>query len=156
MTTTINITTKDALRGNYVLLTADTLHLLLPQREVGAAEYLKGALEASGDPGLLKLAGADDPRRFAALSAQMTLLPDCPPERFLVTPLGEEEGNGELGWCWNELQILIDVELQPRPLPEALLAPGTPVEQYVELEGTLAYLCSAQKLRAFAIASTIE
>lgn len=154
MSENINPHPKAAQRGNYVLLTADTLHLLLPQNEVGAAEYLEGVLEASDEPGLFKLSGADNPRRFAALSPQMTLLPQCPPERFLITPLGDSEGEDNLAWCWSELQILIDVELHPMPLPEVLLAPGTPVEQYVELEGKLAYLCSAQKLRDFAMAST--
>ena len=51
-----------------MLLTADSLLLLLPQDEVGAAEYLDGELEACGEPGLLKLRGKDNPRRYAALS----------------------------------------------------------------------------------------
>ena len=139
------------LRGNYVLLTADTLNLLLPQREVGAAEYLEGALEAGEEPGLLKLKGTESPHRFAALSAQMTLLPQCPPERFLVAKLGN--GEDGLGWCWNELKILIGVELQLLPLPAVLLTPNPPVDQYVEFEGKLAYLCSARQLSAFALAS---
>lgn len=138
-------------RGNYVLLSADTLHLLLPQHEVGAVEYLEGTLEAAEEPGLLKLQGKDSPRRFAALSAHMTLLPQCPPGRFLITPLGDEREG--LAWCWSELQVLIDVELLPQPLPAVLLAPNTPVDSYVEFEDRLAYPCDAQRLAAYAIAS---
>ncbi len=134
-------------RGNYVLATADTLHLLLPQHEVGVASYLEGRLEPAEEPGLLKRHGGGDPARFAALSAQMTLLPECPPGRFLVASIGDDE----LGWCWNELKILIDVELNPQPLPPALCAPDTPVTHYVELDGKLAYLCSAARLHAFAL-----
>ncbi|HEY6095018.1 MAG TPA: hypothetical protein VIU93_08705 [Gallionellaceae bacterium] len=135
-------------KGNYVLLTADTLHLILPQHEVGAAGYLEGGLEASDVPGLLKLSGDDGAHRFVALSAQMTPLPHCPPERFLVASLGEEDD--ELSWCWNELQVLINVELPLHRLPSVLCAPDTPVDRYVEIEGKLAYLCSARQLRAFA------
>lgn len=138
-----------AARGNYVLLTADTLLLLLPQDEVGAAEYLEGELEASDEPGLLKLRGTDDPRRYAALSPHMTLMPQCPPGRFLVTSLGD--GTDELGWCWDELKILIDVKLPIHPLPPVLLTPATPVDRYVELDGKLAYLCNARQVKSFAL-----
>jgi hypothetical protein len=154
MNANLKLQQRAARRGNYVLLTADTLHLLLPQHEVGAAEYLDGTLEAAEESGLLKLRGKDSPRRFAALSAGMTLLPNCPPGRFLVTPLGE--GGDSLGWCWNELQILIDVELVMHPLPEVLLARDTPVKQYVELEGKLAYVCSAEQLFAYALQPRAE
>lgn len=136
------------LRGNYVLLTADTLRLMLPQEEVGEAEYLDVALEASDEAGLLKPVGDAISRRFVALSEQMTLLPRCPPDRFLVTSIGEE--NDRLGWCWNEIQILINAEMQAHPLPPILLPPGTPVSYYVEFQGKLAYLCSAQQLSSFA------
>lgn len=138
-----------AARGNYVLLTADTLHLLLPQDEVGAAEYLEGELEACEEPGLLRLRGTESPRRFAALSTQMTLLPQCPPGRFLITPLGD--GTDNLGWCWNELKILIDAKLPIHPIPAVLLTPATPVDRYVEVEGKFAYLCSARQLKSFAL-----
>ncbi len=136
------------LRGDYVLLTADTLHLLLPRHEVGAAEYLEARLDAGEEPGLLRSQGGGT-RVFAALSAEMTLLPHCPPERFLVATLGER--GDDLGWCWNELKILIGVELRPQPLPPVLLAPETPVSQYVEVDGKLAYLCSADRVRSFAL-----
>jgi hypothetical protein len=124
------------LRGNFVLLRAGTLRLLLPQEGVGAAEYLD-------------VDDADRP--LAALSAQMGLLARRPPERFIVTSLND--GGAGLGWCWDELQVLIDVELQPHPLPASLLTRATPVSHYVEHEGELAYLCSAQGLSRFALAS---
>ncbi len=154
MTANIKSRPEAALRGNYVLLTADALHLLLPQQEVGAAEYLEGSLERSDEPGLLQLAGAEGPRRYAALSSQMTLLPHCPPDRFMVAPIGA--GDDALVWCWNELQILIDVELQPQPLPALLLTPDTPFDRYVEFGGKISYLCSAHQLRAYALGRGAE
>lgn len=147
----MTVNPNTAARGNYVLLTADSLDLLLPQSEVGATEYLEGPLEASDVPGLLQLSGTTGTRRFAALSERMTLLPQCPPERFLVVTL--DGGNDNLGWCWKEQRVLIDVELQPQPLPAVLLAPDTPVSHYVDWEGKPVYLCNAQRLRAFALAT---
>jgi hypothetical protein len=145
---------NSSLRGNYVLLTADTLHLLLPQHDIGAAEYLEGIPEAGDEPGLLKIMGTEGPRHYAALSSQMVLLQNCPTDRFLATPLGES--NNDLLWCWNEVRILIDVELQLNTIPAVLLTPGTPVNQYVELDDKLAYLCSANQLIAFAFAKGIR
>ncbi len=138
--------------GSYVLLTADTVHLLVPQREVGGAEFLEGALEASDRPGLLKRVGDDGPRRYVALSKRLIPLRHCPPERFLVARLGDN-ANEDVGWCWNELRILANVELRPQPLPKVLIAPDSPIDHYVEFEGKLAYLCGARKLHAFALAS---
>jgi hypothetical protein len=141
------------LSGHYVMLRADTLRLLLPQHEVGAAEHILGAtLEPGDEAGLLRQADGPSARPFAALSAQMTLLPRCPPDRFVATALGEGgEGTDGIAWCWNEVQVLINVELQPRQLPAVLLAPHAPVEQYVEHAGEIVYLCSARRLREFAL-----
>jgi hypothetical protein len=139
------------LRGNFVLLRADTLRLLLPQEEVGAAEYLEARPESTGEPGLLRLATDHDERGFAALSAQMTLLPQCPAERFVVAALGD--GSDGLGWCWDDLKVLIDIELQPQPIPAVLVAPDAPVDHYAEHAGELAFLCSARRLTEFALAS---
>jgi hypothetical protein len=151
MTTNIKLNQKSELQGNYVLLIADTLNLVLPLYEVGAVEYLDGVLEADDESGLLKLPGDEFSRRFAALSSTMTLLPHCPSDRFLVTTIGDENEN--LGWCWNELQVLIDVDLQPQPIPAVLLSPNTPVSHYVEFEGKFAYLCGAHQLCTYAFAS---
>jgi hypothetical protein len=150
MTENLRPESSVTLRGNYVLLSAGTLDILLPQHEVGAADYLDGALESSEIPGLLTLTGTQNPLIFVALSEQMTLLTQCPPERFIVTSLGYD--HEEIRWCWNELRILIDVELQEKPLPAMLLTENTPVNQYIEFEGKLAYLCSTDKLCRFALA----
>ena len=144
------------LRGNYVMLRADSLRLLLPQHEVGAAEYLAATPEASEVAGLYRQApDADMPesvrtRRFVALSMEMKLLPIYPGDRFVVTPLGER--NDGLGWCWNEVKVLIDIELPLQPVPAVLIAPDTPVECFVEYDGEIAYLSSAERVRTYALA----
>ena len=123
-----------------MLLRAGSLRLVLAQSEVGAAQYL----DARADTG---------DRTYAALSEHMTMLPERPAERFVVTTLGDDEGS-DLGWCWDELRVLIDVELQARPLPPVLLAPHTPVNCYVELAGgELAYVCDARSVAKFALAA---
>jgi hypothetical protein len=139
------------LRGNFVLLRADALRLLFPQNEVGAAEYRGSTLVAAEGYGILSDPAREGSRRFAALSAQMTLLPECPADRFVVTPLGEGNAEDELGWCWNEVRVLIDVELQPHRLPAVLRAPYTPVDHYASFGGEIAYMCSARLLSAYAL-----
>jgi hypothetical protein len=143
---------RAALEGNYVLLRAGTLRLILPQSEVGMAEYLDAALEPADESGLLRHS-ANGTRCFAALSEQMTLMKNCPEDRFVVASLGD--GDDDLGWCWSELRVLIGVELWPQPLPSVMLAPHTPVKYYVEHAGMLAYLCSARSLREFTFAQRV-
>lgn len=141
--------TPAPLRGNFVMLRAETLRLLLPQTEVGAAEYLEIRPEPTAEPGHLALPDEAAARRFVAMSAQMTLLPHCPADRFVVAAIGDSCNSP--GWCWDELQVLIDVELQPQPLPAVLLAAETPVDGYAEHSGEIAYLCSARRLAEFAL-----
>lgn len=136
-------------RGNYVLLSADTLHILLPQHEVGAVTYLEAKLTASDVPGVLQLAEENNLHRFAALSKRMTLLSENPPNRFLIASLQGDDAN--FAWCWNDLKVLTDVELQLHPIPPVLLSASTPVKYYVELKDTLAYLCSSAQLRKFSL-----
>jgi hypothetical protein len=123
------------MRGHFVLLRAGTLRLLLPQADVGAAGYLDAAPQA-GD------------RRFAALSDDMTLLPECPPGRFITTTLGDA---GQMAWCWDELQVLIDAQVDPIALPAAVLAADTPVNAYAELEGGPAFVTTGEAVSRYAL-----
>lgn len=140
------------LHGNYVLLRADTLRLLLPQHEVGALEYLESVPSSGYIPGLFQL--PDDPdkqnHRFVALSAQMTLLASFPTGRFVYTTLGDAEDD-LLGWCWDEVKVLPELELSPQLLPAVLRAPQSPVARFAERAGEFVFLCSARQLRSFAL-----
>ena len=140
------------LHGNYVLLRADTLRLLLPQHEVGALEYLE-SVPASGDvPGLFLSTGKGEmpDRRFVALSAQMSLLTSFPAQRFVYTTLGDSEDD-LLSWCWDEVQVLPELELSPQTLPAVLRAPQTPVVRFAEYKDEIVFLCSARQLRSYAL-----
>lgn len=129
---------------NYVLLTAGVLRLLLPQQDVGEAEYLDGELSPAAEPSRLQFIAADNTRKFVALSENMELLPQCPPNRFMVTRIGADE----LGWCWDDIQIFRAPRIDLVPLPPVLLSQDTPFTNYLELDGKLAFLCNAQHLRA--------
>ena len=159
--------TLPPLRGNFVLLRADGLQLLLPQQEVGAAQYLDARPRESSLPGWFELdgglegqvdrradgagdGGSDGVRHVAALSGQMGLLRRYPEGRFLLTSF---EGQGDLLMCWNSVKVLIDAELQPRPLPAVMLHEGSPLREYVEFGDELAFCCTAQRLLEHAMAA---
>ena len=122
---------ESVLHGDFVLLRAGRLRLLLPQRAEG---------DAAG-------------RRIVALSERMTLLPACPPGRFVLTVLGGD--HADIAWAWDELRVLIGVDLAAVRLPAALVAPNTPVDHFVELEGELAFPCSSARLAGFALATGV-
>lgn len=139
------------LQGDFVLLRAGALRLLLPREEVGAAEYLETRPEPRPGEPLLLQPGDADGRPFAALSERMTLLPDCPADRFVVTTFTEDALG--IGWCWDEMRVLIAAELRPQALPPALASAGSPVDGYVEHDGGIAWLAQAGRLAAFALDS---
>lgn len=116
------------LDGDFVMLRADGLRLLLPQQDVGAAAH-RDAKAGSGGSGVV------------ALSATMEPLAAVPADRFVVTAL-HGAGPGEaLSFAWNEVRVLIDARLRWHPLPAAMRVPGAPVSGYVE-EGGEVLLCT--------------
>jgi hypothetical protein len=129
------------MRGNYVMLRAGGLRLVLPQEDVGAAHYLDGATVE------------DDCAGYEALSEDMKPMPKRPRERFIACELrGGPEG---VAWCWDELRVLIDVELAAFPLPEALQGADSPIRSYVELDGAPAFLSSAADVCRYAVAAEL-
>ncbi|AMO24006.1 hypothetical protein UC35_15515 [Ramlibacter tataouinensis] len=137
------------MQGNFVLLRAGTLRLLFPQRAVSTAEYLAARPVASGQPGLLVMAGEeDDGRRYAALSEDGTLLAACPAGRFIAATLpGDASG---LAWCWDELRVLMDVSLQCLPLPPTLLLADSPFRHYTVIDGEVVFPASADQVSRLA------
>jgi hypothetical protein len=134
-------TRSEILRGNYVLLRAGALRLVLPQADVAAASHLERTPGPGEIPGLLTCGGGGV---YAALSQDMTLLVACPVGRFIAAEFPAAAPG--LLWCWDELQVLIDVQLQPVALPDSLLAAQTPVRSWVELDDEPAFLCSAHSV----------
>jgi len=125
------------MRGNFVLLRADQLRLVVPQADVGAASYIE----------------MGDGTQCVSLSDTMKLLPGRPAERFIAAEFsGEFAGTA---WCWDELRVLIDVQLEPIAVPKALRAGDSPVQAYVEIDGELAYVCTAESICRYALAEQV-
>lgn len=144
--------TLPVLRGNFVLLKADSLQLLLPQPDVGATEYLSAAPRESDRTGLFDLDAAPGaaPRRVAALSSKMSPLPQFPAGRFLLTPFAALD---DVLLCWSEVKVLIDAELQPQSLPPVMVPPGALLTKFVEIDDELVFCCTGEQLVAHAFAA---
>ena len=136
------------IRGNYVLLRADGLRLVLPQRDIRSTDYrMSRPVRMDGENGLLHVPGSTDAAVYVAVSAGMQLLEECPADRFISTVL---QGL-DVHWCWSDVRVLLNAELLPLPLPVSLIAPGTPVREVVAVGGEWAYMCSAETLQQFAL-----
>jgi hypothetical protein len=144
----LNAAGASTLPGNFVVLRADSLRLLLPQQEVGAADYVDSAPLPSGEVGVFFCGEGDARRSVVALSERMRLLADFPRGRFLVTSLRTPEL--ELSFAWDEVRVLIGVRLERHPLPPAMRLAGGPIHGYVEHAGELLLCSSAEQVLACA------
>jgi hypothetical protein len=147
-----NESRADGLRGNFVMLRADGLRLLLPQHEVGAAEYVDGTVQPAGAGGFFSLGEGADARTVVALSGRLRPLAQWPTGRFVLTRL--ESGAGELSLAWNEARVLIDAHLELHPLPPVLRVPGAPLQGYVEHAGELVFCTTARAVVEAALAGS--
>jgi hypothetical protein len=98
------------MKGNYVMLRAGDLRLVLPQHEVGSALYLEW--DSRQDKG-----------------------------RFIAVEIAGADGVAT--WCWDELRVLIDVDLERIDLPAALRGKTSPIGGFVELDSGPAFVCMA-------------
>lgn len=150
VSTVSNAAGSAALRGNFVMLRADTLRLVLPQGDVKSTDYLQQKPVEFDDEqaGLLHIPDAADGAVYVAVSPELRLLRSCPPDRFVSTSL---QGL-DVRWCWSEVRVLINAELHPEPLPAVLLTPLSPIREAVALDGEWAFMCTADVLQQFALA----
>jgi hypothetical protein len=139
-----------SVRGNFVLLVADSLRLLLPQEDVVALERMGSDQFPDSASGLFAYRQGepgDQIGQIVALSERLRPLCVFPRERFLLSRLlGAEH---DLFLAWNEVRVLIDVELKPQPLPTVMQVPGAPIEAYVALDGELVLCSTAAQLLAY-------
>lgn len=139
------------MRGDFVVLRADALRLLLPQRDVAATEYIEQAPVSTEVAGRFVLPDAGGtPRPLWALSEQLRPLDRFPADRFLLTRLN---GAGPaVALAWNEVRVLIDTELEFHALPTVMQGAGGLIDAYVELDGELAFCTSARRVLPEALA----
>jgi hypothetical protein len=133
------------MRGNFVLLRADTLRLLLPQKDISSTEYIETTPSDTAAAGIFSYGEADNAaRNVVALSDQMHALAAFPGDRFLLTQLADDQN--ELSFAWNEVRVLIDTELEQHALPIVMQGPNAMIDSYLELDGELVFCISAQHL----------
>ena len=137
--------------GNFVLLRADSLRLLLPQQDVGAAEYIERQPRSTDVPNLFEYGEGDGLRHVIALSEQMRALATFPGGRFVITKLAADDA--ELSFAWNEVRVLIDADFERHALPAAMQVPGAPIEAYVERDGELVLCTTAAHVISYAAAT---
>jgi hypothetical protein len=141
------------IRGDYVLLRADSLHLLVPQRDVLLTEYREQMPQATSGAGIFTMADASGTEQpVAALSSQMTLLEQFPEDRLLLTRFAGAGRRAAL--AWSEVRVLIDTELELHALPDIMRNDAGPIEAYVELDRELAFCTTAQRLFPGALAES--
>ncbi|MDO5653758.1 MAG: hypothetical protein Q4G39_06610 [Brachymonas sp.] len=138
------------LQGNFILLRADKLRLLLPQEGIQSTDYLQGRPELiEGETGLLHIPDSEDGAVYVAVGSDMHLLDMCPADRFVTTSM-----HGlDVRWCWSEVRVLMQANLYCEALPAVLLSPHTPVREIVAVGNDWAYLCSAEGLQQFALSA---
>ena len=149
MNATLSPNAPSALRGNLVLLRANTLRLLLPLSEVGTARHLDATPLPSEQPGLFEHRGTEGNQTLIALSDAMLPLLTYPALRFVITPI--QSAYGLVLFAWDEVSVLIDADLQARPVPAGLVSRKNAVQHFVEMGDKLAFCCDAQGLTDFAL-----
>jgi len=139
------------MRGDFVLLRAEGLRLLLPQREVMSTEYRDHAPAATAQAGIFALEDAHGtPQPVAALSDRMALMDRFPQDRFVLTRFA---GPGQAtALAWNDVRVLIDTELEFHALPAVMQDGAGLVDAYVEIDHELAFCTTAQRMLPEALA----
>lgn len=142
-------------QGDYVLLRADNLRLILPQEEVGAAEYIPKGLRPPDDLGLMGHESEEYATAFyIALDADFRpITQDIPRDRYLATLLGKREN---LYWCWSDVDVLIDFSFNPLPMPEVLQARHPLLKGYIIFEEQPVFICDAEAVINFALGNKVR
>ena len=143
-------TTTRELRGNFVLLRADALRLLLPGHDVGAASHLASAPRSTDIAGFFEHGDEAAPQPVVALSSDMLPLAQFPADRFFVTAINTPLG--EIGFGWSEVSVLLDAQLQAQPLPAALFTGQTALREFVEIDGRVVFCCDSTRMAEHAFA----
>jgi hypothetical protein len=135
----------EILRGNFVVLRAGALQLLLPQEEVGAAEHIDLAVHPTARPGVFAQGEGSDSREVVAPSEHLRSLETFPADRFVLTRLGRHP----VQFAWNEVRVLIDAELEVQPLPDVMQMKDGLIDGFVAFDGTLALCTTADRVVSF-------
>ncbi len=135
-----------ALTGHHVLLRSGSLRLLLPQADVGAAEYRECDPTATGRPGVFELAVGGIVRQAMYPSERLRPQKRIEAPRFVLTQL-QAAGAEELWFAWDEVRIFMNPEFSTKELPPAMQATSAmPFQHYVELQDDILLCSNAEKV----------
>lgn len=145
-------------QGNFVAMRSGALWLFVPQSQVLSTERLarlsnQAMTEEHQRPGVFKSVDSSDDTtervsHYAALSAEMTLLPSLPEQRFLTTVFD----GSDIHWCWDEVQVLIGARIACQTLPPVLCSQVTPLESVAILDDDRrGFLCNTGAIINYAL-----
>lgn len=82
---------------------------------------------------------------YIALSSQLQLMTYCPQNRFLLTTLAGTDWQ----WCWDNVEVLLDANINITRIPERLACDYTPVLGLVMMDGKPVFQTSAERILAY-------
>ena len=131
--------------GAYVLVCADALRLVLPQRDLGESIYLESDPNPTDEPGVFETTThGGQSICVMALSENLMPLDSFPSSRFVLTRLAAPQ---PLLLAWSEVRVLMDATLERKPLPPILCNPAIEFEAYTQVDNDqLAFCMNATQL----------
>lgn len=85
---------------------------------------------------------AQEKNYYVSLSPDLTVMDHCPTSRFLLTTFIGSDWQ----WCWDDVSVILDTELNMEQLPERLLASHTPVLGVVMLKDKPVFYTQAERI----------
>ncbi len=149
------------LRGDYVLLRADSLRLVVCQENIISIKHLKDRKVAnlhclSNRDQLFSAMNDNDNQQpvFVALSDKLALTDSIARNRYVVTT---HKKNADICWCWSGVQLLNHVDMPLAPMPALLCSALTPINAIVTLaDGKQAFVCDFEQLLNYLTQSESE
>lgn len=85
---------------------------------------------------------AQEKNYYISLSPDLKVMNHCPKSRFLLTTFIGSDWQ----WCWDDVSVILDTELNMEHLPERLLASHTPVLGVVMLKDKPVFYTQAERI----------
>lgn len=133
------------LQGNFIAVRSDSLWLVIPQEQVTKTDRLNTQIAANNAENEI----------YLALSGNMQLLSDIPKDRFLITTFMNDKAQ----WCWNEIRVLVNQQLNCFVIPDIIKSASTLVEWGVVLDNEnkeYGFFCPSHQLTEQVIANHLS
>lgn len=84
---------------------------------------------------------------YIALSARLELMAHCPKQRFILTTFVGSEWQ----WCWDDVNVLLNAQLDIEPLPMRLSTPYTPILGLVMMDDAPVFYTTAERILKYVL-----